>query len=161
PAFMKSFRRLTTMIARVASVSEGAATVTVLSGDVHHSYAARAALDGVGEDAAPVHQLVCSPVHNYAPRYVEPVFRFGWSHRLAPITRRWARRHGSPALRVSWTHTEGPLFGNTVATIDFTGRLAEAYFEQPDDAGGLTEVARIRLSAARRPTPTATSPDRP
>ena len=42
PAFYKSFLRLAGMIARVAGHPNGPTTVSVLSGDVHHSYAARA-----------------------------------------------------------------------------------------------------------------------
>jgi hypothetical protein len=61
-AFYKSSVRLAEMIARVARDPKGPATVSVLSGDVHHSYAARVEWAG---DARPrgatVHQLVCSP----------------------------------------------------------------------------------------------------
>ncbi|WP_422747960.1 alkaline phosphatase D family protein [Mycobacterium sp. WMMD1722] len=144
PAFMKSFLRLTTMIRRAATRPGGPATVTVLSGDVHHSYAARAILDGV-PDAVPVHQLVCSPVHNYVPGYVKPAFKIGWSNRMAPITRRWARRHGSPDLPVSWNNSAGPLFGNTIATLSISGRHAEVLFEQPSGEDGIDEVARVAL----------------
>jgi phosphodiesterase/alkaline phosphatase D-like protein len=151
PAFVKSFLRLTTMIRRAATHPEGPATVTVLSGDVHHSYAAKAALDGVDDDAAAIHQLVCSPVHNYVPSYVKPAFKLGWSRRLAPVMRRWARRHGSPELTVSWTNTAGPVFGNTIATLSLSGRQAEVLFEQPDASAALREVARIPLGG-RRPT---------
>lgn len=149
PAFIKSFLRLTAMIRRAAADPQGPATVTVLSGDVHHSYAAKATLDGVGEDAATVHQLVCSPVHNYVPSYVKPAFKLGWSRRLAPIVRRWARRHGAPELPVSWTNTAGPVFGNTIATLELSGRKAEVLFEQPDASTELREVARIPLGGRR------------
>ncbi|OBB60589.1 phosphodiesterase [Mycobacterium sp. 852013-51886_SCH5428379] len=149
PAFMKSFLRLTTMIRRAATHPDGPATVTVLSGDVHHSYAARATLDGVGDDAAPVHQLVCSPVHNYVPSYVKPAFKIGWSNRMAPIMRRWAVRHGSPELPISWDNDAGPLFGNTIATLAISGRDAEVLFEQPDGEHDIREVARVALGKRR------------
>jgi phosphodiesterase/alkaline phosphatase D-like protein len=153
PAFMKSFLRLTTMIRAAADHPDGPATVTVLSGDVHHSYAARADFDGLGADAAAVHQLVCSPVHNYVPAFVKPVFALGWSRRLAPLTRRWARRHGVPALPLTWTNTCGPIFGNTIATLRVDGPLAEVVFEQPDDAGVLGRVARIGLTGSAASPP--------
>ncbi|TFV55669.1 alkaline phosphatase family protein [Mycobacterium sp. PS03-16] len=154
PAFMKSFLRLTTMIRRAATHPSHPATVTVLSGDVHHSYAARAALTDVGDDAATVYQLVCSPVHNYVPSFVKPAFKLGWSRRLAPIMRRWARRHGAPDLTVQWTNSAGPVFGNTIATLHLRGADAEVSFEQPTEDGGLTEVARVPL-ADRRVSPAA------
>src|SRR5262249_45416191 len=50
PAFYKSFVRLGEMITRIANHPDGPSTISVLSGDVHHSFAARAELDG----AAPV-----------------------------------------------------------------------------------------------------------
>jgi phosphodiesterase/alkaline phosphatase D-like protein len=149
PAFMKSFLRLATMIRGAATHPAGPATVTVLSGDVHHSYAARARLDNVDDDAAPVHQLVCSPVHNYVPSYVKPAFKLGWSRRLAPVMRRWARRHGAPELTVSWTNTAGPVFGNTIATLQISGRDAEAIFEQPSGDDALEQVARVPLNERR------------
>src|SRR6201988_3333577 len=81
PAFYKSFVRLAEMIARVASHANGPTTVSVLSGDVHHSYAARAewAVDSAQSPGAAVHQLVCSPVNNYVPLFLKPVFTLSWS----------------------------------------------------------------------------------
>jgi phosphodiesterase/alkaline phosphatase D-like protein len=145
PAFLKSFLRLSELIKHAASHgSHGPASVSVLSGDVHHSYAARA--DFSGAPTARVHQLVCSPVHNYVPAFVKPAFRLGWSPRAARVTRRWARRHGSPALPMSWRNLSGPLFGNTIATLEATGRSADVVFEQPRDNGELAVVTRISLT---------------
>jgi phosphodiesterase/alkaline phosphatase D-like protein len=147
-AFSKSFARLTEMIARVATHPDGPATVTVLSGDVHHSYAARAQLTepGRGTPTAAVHQLVCSPVHNKVPPYVKPAFTLGWSPRVAPVVRRWARHRGASRLPVTWKDTCGPLFGNTIAVLQLVGRSAEVIFEQPDGSGGLDEVGRAALT---------------
>ena len=153
PAFIKSFLRLTQMIARIADHPSAPATVSVLSGDVHHSYAARAELTDTESGPpvhAAVHQLVCSPVHNYVPAFVKPAFRLGWSRRLAPLTRRWARRRGVPALPVTWANTCGPLFGNTIATLQVSGRRAEVYFEQPRGPSVLDEVGRVTLSRGAR-----------
>ena len=143
-AFHRSFVQLTDLIAAAASTDPGPATVNVLSGDVHHSYAARARLPGPAE----VHQLVCSPVHNYVPSYLRPVFRLSWSSRAAGPARparRWARRRGAPSAPLSWVKRCGPLFGNTVATLGLDGRHAEVVFEQPGVDGELAEVARLPL----------------
>jgi hypothetical protein len=78
--------------------------------------------------------------------FVKPVFRLGWSRRLARVTRRYARRKGSPPLPITWSNLSGPLFGNTIATLVATGRSAEVLFEQPRDNGELAEVARISLT---------------
>jgi phosphodiesterase/alkaline phosphatase D-like protein len=144
-AFMKSFLRLSDLVIAVASdPANGPATVTVLSGDVHHSYAARA--DVPGRATARIHQLVCSPVHNYAPAFVKPVFMLGWSERVARLTRWWARRNGAPELPIAWRNLNGPLFGNTIAALDLNGRHAEVLFEQPRGSGELVEVARVPLT---------------
>lgn len=148
PAFYKSFERLAEMIRSVADHPQGPATVNVLSGDVHHSYAAR--VDWVGDSvAASAHQLVCSPVNNYVPAFVKPVFTLAWTRPAAKLARWWARLHRVPPLPLSWTNTCGPLFGNTIATLLVDGRSAEVLFEQPRGTAALDEVGRIRLS---RPT---------
>jgi phosphodiesterase/alkaline phosphatase D-like protein len=147
-AFLQSFLRLTDLIVATASRASdgkgGPATVSVLSGDVHHSYAARAVVPA--STSARVHQLVCSPVHNYVPLAVKPVFKLSWSPRAARITRRLARHSGSPELPISWRNLSGPLFGNTIAALNTAGRKAEVVFEQPSEAGDLVEVARIPLT---------------
>ncbi|MDP9168289.1 MAG: alkaline phosphatase family protein, partial [Actinomycetota bacterium] len=143
-AFSDSFFALSDLIVDVSSRDgAGPATVSVLSGDVHHSYVARADLPG---PSASVHQLVCSPVHNYVPRYVKPVFKLGWSDRVAGMTRRWARRNGCAALPFEWNDVSGPFFGNTLATLRISGRQAHAVFEQPRGATVLEEVARVSLT---------------
>ncbi|MCR5976728.1 alkaline phosphatase family protein [Gordonia jinghuaiqii] len=144
PAFFDSFVRLTGLVRGVADRTPGPATVSVLSGDVHHSYAARA--DFPERPAAAVYQLVCSPVHNAIPPYIKVVFSLGWSKRLAAVVRRWARRRGSPTLPVSWHNALGPLFGNTIATLALDGRDARVTFEQPDLDGTLGVAGLLPLT---------------
>ena len=141
-AFVASFLRLSDLVVGAAARTGGPATISVLSGDVHHSYAAR--VDAPGDTR--VHQLVCSPVHNYVPAYVKPVFRLGWSPRLSRLARRYARRQGAPDLPIAWRNLSGPLFGNTIATLITSGRRAEVLFEQPSGSGELVEAARIPLT---------------
>ncbi|CAN3129790.1 PhoD-like phosphatase metallophosphatase domain-containing protein [Mycobacterium sp. smrl_JER01] len=145
PAFLNSFLRLSELLRTAASdPARGPATVSVLSGDVHHSYAARA--DFPESTGARVHQLVCSPVHNYVPAPLKPALKLAWSARAARLTRRWARRHGSPRLPMSWRNLSGPLFGNTIASFQAHKRSARVVFEQPDDEGELTSVATVALT---------------
>ncbi len=147
-AFYKSFVRLGEMIARIADSPDGPATISVLSGDVHHSYAARAVFDGVSPEGATVHQLVCSPVHNYVPLFVKPAFTLSWTRPAAAVVRWWVRRRGVPAPPMTWTDVCGPLFGNTIATLDINGRSAEVLFEQPRKTAALEEAGRVSLSRA-------------
>ncbi len=145
-AFRESFDRLTELIGRAAAGSPGEpapASVSVLSGDVHHSYAARADLPGAPR--AVVHQLTCSPVHNHVEWFVKPGFRLGWSRAMRTLTGRWARRAGAAPPPVSWERLAGPLFGNMIATLELDGRRADVCFEQPSSASTLTELARLEL----------------
>ncbi|MFC4942447.1 alkaline phosphatase D family protein [Pseudonocardia sp. GCM10023141] len=142
PAFRASFDRLTAMIG--AAADGGPATVNVLSGDVHHSYAARADLPG--EHAAAVHQLTCSPVHNKLEWYVKPGFRAAWSRGARRFAERWAAQVGAPAKPLSWERLAGPLFGNTIATLELADRHATVFFEQPLTAASLAERARLELT---------------
>jgi phosphodiesterase/alkaline phosphatase D-like protein len=141
-AFRASFDRLTALIGRAAA--NGPASVSVLSGDVHHSYAARAALPG--DPPAPVHQLTCSPVHNRMHWFVKPGFRLGWSRVMRRLAERWATRQGAPAKPVAWERVTGPMFGNTIATLDIDGARAEVCFEQPLSAASLAQSARVPLT---------------
>lgn len=141
-AFRTSFDRLTRIVAR--ATRRGTATVTVLSGDVHHSYAARARIPDAGP--ATVHQLTCSPVHNHVEWFVRPGFRIGWSRAARRLTGALARRAGVRPPEVSWDRAVGPLFGNTIATLDIDGRGAAALFEQPRTAGSLVPAARLALT---------------
>jgi phosphodiesterase/alkaline phosphatase D-like protein len=141
-AFRESFDRLAAMIGRAAA--GGPATISVLSGDVHHSYAARAELPG--DPPSRVYQLTCSPVHNTMQWYVKPGFRAAWSRGARRFAERWARRVGAPPKPVSWEREAGPLFGNTIATLDVDGRRARVLFEQPLSAASLAERARLELT---------------
>ncbi|RTL69476.1 MAG: alkaline phosphatase family protein [Pseudonocardiaceae bacterium] len=153
PAFYESFERLARLVAAATHARDGEqapASVNVLSGDVHHSYAARADVVGAGE--APVHQLTCSPVHNHVPPYVRVGFRLAWHRAAARLTRAWAARKGAETPPVSWDKLDGPYFGNTIASLEIDGRNADVVFEQPTGAATLREAARHTLTAPDRRT---------
>ena len=116
-AFRSSFDRFTQMVTAAATGPDAPVSISVLSGDVHHSYAAQVDLPGPGDDpdgagffgaAAAVHQLTCSPVHNVVDWFIRPGFRLGWSRTIARATRWWAGRAGVPPLEVSWHRLGGP-----------------------------------------------------
>ena len=78
PAFRASFDRLARFVERVASSPSAPDTVCVLSGDVHHSYAARAGF--AGPVRSRIYQLTCSPVRNGVPWFMEYVFALSLIH---------------------------------------------------------------------------------
>ncbi|HWG97743.1 MAG TPA: alkaline phosphatase family protein, partial [Pilimelia sp.] len=121
------------------------ASISVLSGDVHHTYVARAEL---GPDVvSPVHQLTCSPLHNQVPVVMRPLLRLGWARAAARFTRGLARAAGLPAPRVRWRRLSGPYFGNAVATLVHEGRAARVRVEGTTSSGELRRVAELPLSA--------------
>ena len=138
-AFRESFDRLTAMIARAAG--SGAATVSVLSGDVHHSYAARA--DSCRRRCAA--RSTSSPARRCTTRsswYVRPGSGSRWSARRRRLAERlgaavWAPRPS----RSRGSELAGPFFGNTIATLDL-GRTAA-----PSGALRATRHRRPRSSA--------------
>src|SRR4029453_15945982 len=90
-AFNRSFNALTELFRRIGEGGPDApghrvgaggayaapASISVLSGDVHHSYVAKADLGP--HMTTPVHQLTCSPIHNQVPAPLKPLMRLSWS----------------------------------------------------------------------------------
>jgi hypothetical protein len=85
-------------------------------------------------------------VHNKIHWFVRPGFRLAWSRLAHRMAERWALRAGAPPKPLSWRRLLGPLFGNTIATLDLRGRRAEAIFEQPRSSASLVERARLDLT---------------
>ncbi|MGH3451478.1 MAG: alkaline phosphatase D family protein [Haloechinothrix sp.] len=145
-AFRLSFDRLSNLLGDVARgrhTPQAPVTITVLSGDVHHSYIAEARF--AQPATARVWQLTCSPVHNAIPRLVELAFRAAWEPRIARVTSWWARRRGIPPLPVTWTKLSGPVFRNQIASLEITDDRASVVFESDEQAGA---PVTIPLSAS-------------
>jgi hypothetical protein len=144
-AFGHSFDALGALLAQVGSAPDAPSTISVLSGDVHHSYAARAYL-GPGVHSR-VHQLTCSPVHNGLPRAIQAATRAAWSRGAARATGRVARLAGTPPPSVRWQLEYGPFFGNAVSTLIHRGRDAYALVEGTDAKARLKRHGAARLHA--------------
>ncbi|WP_320065234.1 alkaline phosphatase D family protein [Micromonospora sp. RTGN7] len=158
-AFRRSFDALGALFARIGSGPAGhtgdrvgagpayppPASISVLSGDVHHSYVARARFDDPGVHT-PVHQLTCSPIHNQVPALLRPLMKLGWSPGPAGATRALARAAGVRRPTVRWRKLAGPYFGNAVATLTHQGRSAEVTIEGTTGDGELRTVAHRSLA---------------
>ncbi|MDI5938512.1 MULTISPECIES: alkaline phosphatase D family protein [unclassified Micromonospora] len=159
-AFRRSFDALGALFARLGSGPAGhtgdrvgagpayppPASISVLSGDVHHSYVARARFPDPAVHT-PVHQLTCSPIHNQVPAAMRPLMRLGWSPGPAGATRALARCAGVRRPSVRWRKLAGPYFGNAVATLAHTGRTADVTIEGTTGDGHLRTVFRRRLAS--------------
>ncbi|WP_029432899.1 alkaline phosphatase D family protein [Blastococcus sp. URHD0036] len=151
-AFGDSFERLGRAVTSLARGEAGPApaTVLVLSGDVHHAYAAE--LTEPGGLTSRVHQLTVSPLHNQAPHPIKVGFRIGWS--------RWARRLMTGMAKVArvqpspldWTKGAGPFFGNQVGELVLDGRSARFRLlvadERTRETEELEEVLDLALTDA-------------
>jgi hypothetical protein len=123
-AFGHSFERLGAAITGVARGEHGRApsTLLVLSGDVHHAYAAE--LVEPGDLVSRVHQLTVSPLHNQAPHPIRIGFRIGWSRAARRWTERLARLVEAGPTRLEWQKQAGPYFGNQIGELVLSGREA-------------------------------------
>ncbi|SFO37389.1 PhoD-like phosphatase [Geodermatophilus obscurus] len=149
-AFGHSFDRLGAALLAVARGEHGRAPATalVLSGDVHHAYAAEVV--SPGDLDGRVHQLTVSPLHNQAPHPIRVGFRIGWS--------RWAKRFTGAIARaarvrppsVEWAKAAGPFFGNQVGELVLEGRQARFVLHvsdhRPDGDECLQQVLDLPLA---------------
>ncbi|MEU9065341.1 alkaline phosphatase D family protein [Streptomyces sp. NPDC048306] len=141
-AFPSSFTALDDLIAEAGTGPGAPATVSVLSGDVHHAYVAEPSWPGRAPDAR-VSQLTCSPVHNSVPLSIRLGFRFGWSAPARALGRRIARHGRCDPPTVSWRRTGGPWFGNQIMTLTLRGRSARLRLEQARANRDGTNVLRM------------------
>jgi hypothetical protein len=151
-AFGLSFQALAALIFELARGNRGdaaPATICVLSGDVHHAYAARAFFSE--PVTSEVYQLTCSPLHNYVPRVMRFTFRVAWNGLAARFTRALLGlviRVPDPGLR--WQREAGPYFGNELMTFTAAGRLATVELSKTrahEEDPALHVVHRIALSS--------------
>jgi hypothetical protein len=130
-AFRKSFDRLARLFARVGRGEHGGAppaTISVLSGDVHHTYVSEADYPDPLESR--VYQITCSPINNTIPLAMRVVFRFSWSKVVERIVRFLDRWTHVPPLPIRWHHPSGPHFGNMLALLTLDGRSARVRLER-------------------------------
>jgi hypothetical protein len=149
-AFGQSFERLGRTLVGLGRGELGRppATALVLSGDVHHAYAAEL-VRPTGLDTR-VHQLTVSPLHNSAPHAIEIGFKVGWSRWARALTgglRALARVPHSP---LQWRKQAGPFFGNELGELVLDGRDARfllwATSRDDDGTPQFTQVLDVRLS---------------
>jgi hypothetical protein len=126
-AFHRSFTDLTHLLRSVAageiSNSGPPASVTVLSGDVHHGYLAKMTFgDGV---ETPVYQSTSSPLRNPLGLPERLIMRFGWTERGRHVGEALSRLAGVKEPDVRWhlVH-EAPWFHNHISSLEIRGRKA-------------------------------------
>ncbi|WKX74199.1 alkaline phosphatase D family protein [Streptomyces sp. XD-27] len=130
-AFPASFDALTELIAEAGAGPGAPATISVLSGDVHHAYVAEPDWSNFPRPPrSRVRQLTCSPVHNSIPASIRYGFRFGWSRVGRWVGRAFARHGRLRPTGLRWRRTGGPWFGNQLMTLTLAGRGGQVRLDQ-------------------------------
>jgi len=131
-AFGESFERLTELLARTGAgeFGEPPASITVLSGDVHHAYLAELGFPRSAGVKSHVWQAVCSPFRNALDDRERKTIDLGDTKVPAAVFRTLARLAGVRRERVRWRLLEGPFYDNQVATLTIDGRAAEMMLER-------------------------------
>jgi len=151
-AFGRSFTAFEQLITELATGTQGTApaSVTLLGGDVHHSYLAEVGLPAGTSSATSVYQLVCSPIHNLLPNNFRQLQRIVTSRFGALIGGTLARLARVPSPQLSWELTKGPWFPNLLATLEFDGRHGRVRFDRsapdPTQSPHLVPISETDLS---------------
>jgi hypothetical protein len=138
-AFGRSFADFERLLAGLAAGGYGGApaSVTVVSGDIHHSYLASVDLRAEASTRTAVYQAVCSPIHNVLPRSMRRGQRLATSRagELAGVALARLAGVGKPGIR--WRITHGPWFDNMLAALEFDGDGARIRFDRAatDESG--------------------------
>lgn len=148
-AFGASFAAFERLLAGLASGAYGRppATVTVISGDIHHSYLAEVGFPAGSRPASGVYQAVCSPIHNVLPDTLRRGHQLITSRAGELAGRALARLAGVRPPEVRWRITRGPWFHNMLTTLEFDGRAARIRFARTvTETPGLQPVCEADLT---------------
>jgi hypothetical protein len=156
PAFAASFKQLEQLLIELAAGQRsphGARprTVTVISGDIHHSYLAEVALPRRGRTTRPsrVYEAVCSPFHQAMPSKMRAAQRLASTRPSGLLGLALATLAGAHVPRIGWRITDGPWFANMIATLEYDRDRASVRFDRAlNTAAGprLTPAAEATLS---------------
>ena len=151
-AFGKSFGQFERLLTGLATGAHGRppASVTVISGDIHHSYLAAVDFPAGTNPRSAVYQAVCSPIHNMLPDQFRRGQELTTSRAGALAGGGLARLAGVRGPRIRWRITRGPWFHNMLTALEFEGRRARIRFDRTvsDPAGTpqLQPVCEAELS---------------
>jgi PhoD-like phosphatase len=125
-AFNRSFGAFVQLLQDLGARSraEAPATISVLAGDIHFSFAAEVRFPAQHEVASRVHQLVSSPIRNALRPPESTAMRLGASKFAKVIGRGLRRAAGRRKSAVSWGIDLGPVFDNSLGQIYFDRRTA-------------------------------------
>jgi hypothetical protein len=132
PAFGDSFERLAALLARTGAGELGPppASITVLSGDVHHAYLAELAYPRSANVKSNIWQAVCSPFRNALDNRERKTIELGDARIPIGAFKTLARLAGVKREKIDWRLVEGPFYDNQVATLTIDGRECSLMLER-------------------------------
>jgi len=151
-AFGKSFAAFEQLLLSLSTGARGPApaSITVISGDVHHSYLAAVDFPPGTDARSAVYQAVCSPFHNMLPRKFRRGQQLTTSRAGELIFGALARLAGVRKPRIRWRVIRGPWFWNVLSVLEFDGRKARIRFGRSiaDQVGAsrLQQICETELS---------------
>ena len=159
-AFQDGFQKVAAMALSVARGERGRppATVTFLSGDVHHSYVSEAfptrrAMRGRRQVQSRIVQAVCSPIRNPLARkwrFATAFLSYGVAGPIGHVVARSAKVPNAP---LKWKLVKGPWFDNNLATLEVTERGLHMWWARGEvdgdqhDRPRLVEVASVDIDS--------------
>jgi hypothetical protein len=145
PAFRESFIRLAELLAEVGARPEGQApaSITLLSGDVHHAYLAEVAFPRGSGVRSAVYQAVCSPFRNALDAHERQAIRASRWRPVAAAARTLSRAAGVDDPPIRWRFVEGPYFDNPAATLILAAPTAAAALDKTVADEDSTAGARL------------------
>jgi hypothetical protein len=146
-SFSRSFQCMRELLEQLAAGRRGRApaSITILSGDVHHAYLMEIGLRGEGgSGGSAVYQAVCSPYRNPLELKERRAIRVGFSRPFTAAMHALAHAAGATEPGLCWQLKNGPYFDNQVATIRFDGRRAEIKLDKTKEGEeGRRELDRV------------------
>ena len=135
--------------------TEAPATISVLSGDIHFSFASEVRFPQERRTTSRVHQLVSSPIRNALKGPERTAMRLGTSTFARALGRVLRRSVGCRRPQPSWRIDLGPVFANTIGQLTFEGSAARLLVLQArphDDSASpaFDEVFEFDLVAGSR-----------
>ena len=142
-AFGRSFGQFERLLTGLATGTHGRppASVTVLGGDIHHSYLATVGFPPGTNPRSAVYQAVCSPIHNVLPDYFRRGHQLTTSRPGGAAGMGIARLARAPKPRIRWRITRGSWFHNMLSGLEFDGRRARIRFDRTvSDSSGIPHL---------------------
>jgi hypothetical protein len=146
-AFQGGFVQVTRMVVDVANARRGRTprSITFLSGDVHHSYVAKAWADpalGLRLDSVVV-QATCSPIRNPLPGVLKAAFTFAARGQARPTGRLLGGKVPRSPLR--WRMQQGPWYDNNLAVLELQETRLHFWWSRGQMQGDDDDADRPRL----------------